>query len=260
MKWADYCVFKLSLTQSGMIENVVFYKDLGESLDSEEIEKARDWMVQQVNSGKTFCCIMRNEKGTWNRIGDFSYNNNLFSWFNVPQNITRRKTFVSYFHKDDQDRREEFENRFGDLVVSKSVEEGDIDSDNSDDYIKKFIHSEYISDTTVLIVLVGPKTKCRKHVDWEIAGALNIKVGESYAGIIGILLPSHPDFGNDKYHSSNLPERLAANVKSGYALLRDWTDDRVKLQQWIEEAFEKRSESDKIENLSIPQMDEDTCE
>ena len=52
------------------------------------------------------------------------------------------------------------------------------------------------------------------------------------------LLPNHPDFGADKkYKSENLPKRLAENLKSSYAVLYDWTDDRVKLQKWIEDAF-----------------------
>ncbi|MBN1234575.1 MAG: TIR domain-containing protein [Methanotrichaceae archaeon] len=29
------------------------------------------------------------------------------------------------------------------------------------------IHLKYIEDSSVLVVLVGPKTYCRKHVDWE---------------------------------------------------------------------------------------------
>ncbi len=201
------------------------------------------------------------EKDKWVRGNQFIYSNALFTWGMVlPRNISRRKTFVSYYHRDDQAYRERFENLFGDLLVSKSVEDGDIDSDNSDEYVKQLIQKDYLSDTTVLVVLVGPKTKCRKHVDWEIAGALNRKVGDNYAGLMGILLPGHPDFGSDKYHPSNIPKRLAANVKSGYAILRDWKDDRVKIQKWIEEAYDNRSESDKIVNKSIPQMEKDTCE
>ena len=68
MKWADYCVSKLTLKE-GMIDNVLLYNDLGESLDSEEIEKTRAWMVQQVNNGKTFCSIKRKENGLWYKIG-----------------------------------------------------------------------------------------------------------------------------------------------------------------------------------------------
>jgi hypothetical protein len=259
MKWADYCVTKLSLAENGLIDNILFFKDLGESLDSEEVEKNRNWMVQQINNGKTFCSIRKNDLGKWNKIGDFGYDGSIFTWFIVPENITRRKTFVSYYHHDDQSYRENFENLFEDLIISKSVEKDDIDSNNSDEYIKQLIQKDYLTDTTVLVVLVGPKTKCRMHVDWEISGAISTRVGGN-SGLLGILLPSHPDFGSDKYYAQNLPERLAANVKSGYAILRDWTEDRVKMQQFIEEAFANKSEVDKRITTSIPQMEKDTCE
>jgi hypothetical protein len=42
--------------------------------------------------------------------------------------------------------------------------------------------------------------------------------------------------------------------------LYDWTDDRIKMQQYIENAFNGKSETEKIRNKSIPQMDKDTCE
>jgi hypothetical protein len=167
---------------------------------------------------------------------------------------------VSYFHKDDQNSRAKFENLFGDLIVSKSVEKDDIDTDNSDEYIKQLIQKEYLSDTTVLVVLIGPKTKCRMHVDWEISGALNLKVGDKNAGLLGILLPTHPDYGTEKATYNLMPQRLADNFKSGYAIIRDWTDDRIKMQSYIEEAFANRtSKEDKRDNSRI-QMDKDTCE
>ncbi|MBC6365767.1 TIR domain-containing protein [Algoriphagus sp. AK58] len=259
MKWADYCISKLSLTENGLINNVLIYKDLGESLHNEALERNRNWMVQQVENGKTFCSIRRNDLGKWNKIGDLSYDGQIFSWFIVPKNISRRKTFVSYYHHDDQSFREKFENLFGDLIISKSVEKDDIDSDNSDEYIKQLIQKEYLSDTTVLVVLIGPKTKCRMHVDWEISGALNLKVGDRNAGLLGILLPSHPDYGTGQATYNLMPARLADNFKSGYAIIRDWTNDRVKMQSYIEEAFEKRSSmTDKRTNSRI-QMHEDTC-
>ena len=111
-----------------------------------------------------------------------------------------------------------------------------------------------------MVVLVGPKTKCRKHVDWEISGAISTRVGGN-SGLIGILLPSHPDYGEGvKYSAENLPERLVANIESGYAKLYDWTEDRLKMQTFIETAFHGKSDTEKIRNKSIPQMDEDTCE
>jgi len=260
MKWADYCISKISFEENEKtISEAFVHVDKEDTIEQGEIHN-RNWLVQQANNNRTFCGITKTEDGKWEKYCDFKFENDSFKCGKkLVKVLTKRKTFVSYYHSDDQNYREKFENLFGDLVISKSVEDEDIDSDNSDGYIKQLIQKGYLSDTTILVVLIGPKTKCRKHVDWEISGALNLKVGNKYSGLIGILLPSHPDFGRDKYTPSNLPKRLAANVKSGYAILHDWTDDRVKMQQWIEKAFDKRSESEKIENKSISQMIEDTC-
>lgn len=174
---------------------------------------------------------------------------------------TKRKTFISYFHKDDEDYKDEFERLTSDLIVNKSVGDGDIDVDNSDDYTKKLIQDGYLSDTTVLVVLVGAKTKCRKHVDWEISGALDLKVGESYAGLFGILLPTHPDFNKPKYLCNNVPKRLAENIKTGYAEVINWTSNRKFLQSTIESAYYRRkTELDNRVNKAFPQMQENTCE
>lgn len=102
MKWADYCVTKLSLSESGMIDNITLYQDLEDSLGSELIQKDRNWMFQEISNNKTFCSIRKNEFGNWNKIGDFSYDGSIFTWYIIPENITRRKTFVSYYHHDDQ--------------------------------------------------------------------------------------------------------------------------------------------------------------
>ena len=260
MKWADYCVTKLSLSENGLIDKILFYEDLGDSLRNELIEKDRNWMVQQVNNGKTFCSIKKNESEYWNKIGDFNYNGNIFTWYIIPKNITLRKTFVSYYHHDDQNYRTKYENLFEDLIISKSVEKGNIDSDNSDEYIKQLIQKDYLNDTTILVVLIGANTKCRMHVDWEISAALNFKVGDKYAGLLGILLPTHPDYGTGKYSEVNLPVRLVRNIQTGYAKLYDWTEDRVKMQEWIELAFNSRNDVAKIINKGIPQMQKDTNE
>jgi hypothetical protein len=257
MKWADYCISKLSLTIDGVIDNVCVYVDNGNSLNTIG-NQTRSWMVQQVNNGKTFCSINKNDEGSWNKIGDFSYDGSIFRWYLIPKNSTRRKTFVSYYHKENQDYRTKFENLFKDLIVSKSVEDGEIDSDNSDGYIKQLIQKGYLNDTTVIVVLIGNKTKCRKHVDWETSGAISTKVG-GVSGLLGIILPDHPDFGTGKATYSLMPSRLSDNFKSGYALIKDWTDDRIKMQSYIEEVFNRKNEiSDDIDNSRI-QMDENTC-
>lgn len=258
MKWADYCITKLSLNSYGLIESIIIYDDLGNKLENLR-QQNRSWMVQQVNKGKTFCSIKKNEMGSWSEIGDLSYNGSTFEWYSVPENISKRKAFLSYYHKDDQEFKEKFTNLFSDLIIEKSVNDGDIDSDNSDEYIKKLIQQNHLEDTTLLIVLLGPNTKHRKHIDWEISGALNLKVGERYSGLLGLKLPSHQDFGTGSHTYSSLPERLSDNLKSGYAHIGDWTDDRIKMQKLIEGAFSRRSEPNKITNGRI-QMTENTNE
>jgi MTH538 TIR-like domain (DUF1863) len=259
----EYFVTRLSFREDGqLIRDVTVYEYDGESLDNGTTQN-RQWMVNKVTTGYQISIMTPNplEQNKWKRHNPFTYESGYFKWeFKIPLNDTKRKTFISYYHKDDQNSRTKFENIFGDLIVSKSVEYGDIDSENSDEYIKQLIQKEYLADTTVLVVLIGPKTKCRKHVDWEISGALNLKVGDSNAGLLGILLPSHSDFGTGQATYDLMPARLADNFKSGYAIIREWTDDRVKMQGYIDEAFEKRaSMADKRINSRI-QMNNDTCE
>ena len=163
---------------------------------------------------------------------------------------TKRKLFISYYHKDDEYYRNKFETLFGHLFVNKSVKMGDISTDVSTEYIKKLIQLNYLSDTSVLVVLVGEKTYCRKHVDWEISAALSKKVG-GYTGLVGIRLPSHPDYGKNEYYSRNIPSRLVENLESGYAKLYDWSENTEWLKTRIETAFNaKNSESHLIRNTS----------
>lgn len=172
---------------------------------------------------------------------------------------TRRKTFISYYHRDDEQYRIRFETAFSDLIIPKSVHAGDINTDNSAEYIKQLIQNDYLADTTVLVVLVGRKTMCRKHVDWEISGALNKKVGDLYAGVLGILLPTHPDFGKSECSPNFLPARLADNVKSGYAKLFDWTTDSMMMQRCIEDAYYARKARADLRVNSRRQMQINTC-
>jgi hypothetical protein len=156
--------------------------------------------------------------------------------------------FISYYHKDDQNYRNWFEKLFENLFISKSVEPGDIDSDNSTEYIKRLVQEGFISDASVVVVLVGPNTWKRKHVDWEISAGLNRKVG-GYSGLMGLCLPNHSDYGRDKYNAELVPPRLVDNLKSGYAKFYDWTKEPNIIRDWIEEAFKNRiDKADRIDN------------
>jgi len=224
--------------------------------------KDRNWLVNCYNQGNLINGLKRTLDNKWSRHGKFTYDGSYFAWGSIlPTNISKRNVFVSYYHKDDQLKREQFDNLFGDLIINQSVMLDEINGENSDDYIHRLINEGYMKDTTVLTVLLGPKTKCRKHVDWEIGGALNVKVGDRYAGLLGIRLPSHPDYGlGTDFNPDYYPVRFAANLESGYAVLADWSEDRKAMQDLIELAFSKRKETDKIKNASISRLAENSCE
>lgn len=260
-KWADYLVSKEKwISNSNKIDSFIIHNDNGNSI-SKGYEKNRSWVVEQIKEGKTFCCIYLNANGLWNSgteltltvKGGLSWTNNL------PLILPKRKSFISYYHKDDKDYKEKFFNLTSDLIINKSVEEGEIKPENGSDYVKQLINDDYLTDTTILIVLLGPNTKCRKHVDWEISGALNYKVGENYAGLLGLKLPSHSDYGTGKFSHTLQPQRLTDNLVSQYAVIRDFTTDRRKLQEYIELAFKNRiSKADKRINSRV-QMKINTC-
>jgi len=153
--------------------------------------------------------------------------------------MAKHKVFISYYHKDDQYYKERFETLFGHLFINKSVQDGDISTDVSADYISRLIMDGYISDASVLVVLIGNNTKKRKHVDWEISAALNKKVN-GYSGLIGLLLPEHNDYPRDKFSNDNIPPRLADNATTGYATIYNWTENATSMNTRIENAFNSR--------------------
>lgn len=184
----------------------------------------------------------------------FQKQGSLTAMYNNYYKSDKHKVFISYYHKTNQEYRDKFEELFGDIFINKSVEDGDIDEDSSDEYIKRIIQEDYISDASVVVVLCGKKTWQRKHVDWEISAGLNKKVG-GYSGLLGIHLPTHPDYKSDKYNSGNIPARLADNLKTKFARIIDWTEDPETIKKAIQIAFDGRDKEDLIDN-SREQMEE----
>lgn len=257
----EYLISKLSFRDNEqLIDTVKIGLVTGNSVGQFET-KDRYWLVQEFNRGNKIQGSHKRNDGKWSRNNAFRAEDGYFKWgYNFPKNISKRNVFISYYHNDDQEKRQEFDNLFGDLIINQSVMLDEINGETSDDYIHSLINQGYMKDTTVLTVLLGPKTKCRKHVDWEIGGALNLKVGDRYAGLLGIRLPSHPDFGRgNNYNPDYYPIRLAKNLSSGYAVLADWTEDRRAMQDLIEIAFLNRRQSEKIQNASIPRLAENSC-
>ena len=176
-------------------------------------------------------------------------------YFNNFQN--RHKVFISYHHENDQNYRDKFEYLFSnqfDIMVSKSVQIGDIDPNNNTEYVRQQIRDNYIADATVIIVLIGTETWKRKHVDWEISSAIRKTENNSRCGLLGIFLPSYP-LDNNKFNHRTIPPRLydnwnKDNFNNGerYAELHDWTKSPQKVSNWIHEAFKKRDTMNPINN------------
>jgi hypothetical protein len=166
----------------------------------------------------------------------------------------KHQNFISYYHSDDEAYRGLFENFCGNLFVNQSLNSDEIDPDNSTAYVKRLIFGNYITDSSVVIVLVGANTKKRKHIDWEISAGLNQKVG-GYSGLLGILLPTFPVTAEGKYLYDNLPPRLAANVKTGYAVIYKWgwiAQHNDRIRSAIDAAFNRRKDNCDLIDNSLP--------
>ena len=167
----------------------------------------------------------------------------------------RHRVFVSYYHTDDQGYRELFEDMFSDyydIMVSESVKMGDIDDTRlSTDRIRQIIRDDYLRKSTVTVVLVGKHTWQRKFVDWEIGSSLRHTKKNNRSGLLGILLPTHPDSGRDRYTAGFIPPRLHDNIACGFAKLYNWSDDPNTVQSWIHEAFKRRHENPTPDNSRL---------
>lgn len=158
----------------------------------------------------------------------------------------RHKVFVSYHHANDQYYRDRFEHLFSstyDVMVSKSVQIGDINTYLPTETIRQKIRDEYLRDSTVTVVLIGSETWKRKHVDWEIGSSIRKTQFNPRSGLIGILLPTYPRPYNapNNYTSNTIPPRLYDNIQCGFAKIYNWSEDPKVVHDWIHEAFDRRN-------------------
>lgn len=162
----------------------------------------------------------------------------------MSSNVPRHKVFISY-HDEDREHKARFVRNVGDSIIDESVQVDDIDDTNLKvETIRRKIRDEYIADATVIVVLVGPCTWQRKHVDWEIGSGLRDTKNNSRCGLLGILLPNHPDYGKKTYRSGLVPPRLVDNCDGDdsfakiYDLPGSWIEFSVR--NWVDEAFVRR--------------------
>ena len=161
----------------------------------------------------------------------------------------RHKVFVSFHHEDDR-YKDQFTTMMGGNIVDRSVQDGDMDDTIKTDTIRQRIRDDFIRDASVTVVLIGPCTWQRKHVDWEIGSSLRDTKLNARCGLLGILLPNHPYFnGNPNLHL--VPPRLADNC-GGYdpfARIYHWpgfygsTYGNTTVRDWIHQSFLRRKGS-----------------
>lgn len=156
----------------------------------------------------------------------------------------RHRVFIS-FHNDDQHYKERFVRMMEGNIVDESVSDDDIDDTNIKvTEIRRRIRDNFIRDATVTVVLIGPCTWQRKHVDWEIASSLRKTRRNSRCGLLGILLPDHPNFKKRPYNPRLVPPRLAINCGGDdpYAVIYRWRNERgvAEIRSWIHHAFLRR--------------------
>ena len=163
----------------------------------------------------------------------------------------KTKVFISFYHNDDQKYKDYIDRNLSRNIINKSVANGEYDSDNSDMYIKQLIRDDKVSDSSVVVVLVGPNTRRRKHVDWEIYAGLSASINGN-SGLIGVLLPEFPLNSSGEYFVRDLPARLGDNVNSGYADVYTWDYFIKNFDSIINTSFDNRVvRKEKIDNSRL---------
>ncbi|WP_339098561.1 TIR domain-containing protein [Pectobacterium brasiliense] len=188
--------------------------------------------------------------------------------------MAKHNVFISYHHDNDQYYREELLklNDKHEIFIDKSVYEGDINEELDDQVIRKIIRDKNLRDSTVTILLVGTKTKRRKHIDWELYSSMYDGVINKKSGILVINLPtitgsifaahseqeSYPDIINwttytsrDEYEKNHpyLPERIIENmlipkVKISVTNWENVESDPFLLSELIDKTFKSRIDND----------------
>lgn len=171
--------------------------------------------------------------------------NNYSGLFNYLYGITpppKRRVFISFHHKGDQDWFDYFSSKFSDqyeIFLDKSIGETQVRSDDPE-YINRAIREDYITGSSITIVLCGAETHKRKYVDWEIYSTLHLE-----HGLLGIALPTAQKTLEGKII---VPDRLHINIQRGYAHFVEWVDDAIMLKQHIEATLSRSENKQLIDN------------
>lgn len=97
-----------------------------------------------------------------------------------------------------------------------------------------------LSNCSVIVVLIGERTRDSRWVDMEISLAMEPREDQPGAGLLGIILKSHPDFAKPYYEPDSIPLRLHDRVRWEYGMVRKWTDDPQQVRTWLDDANRRR--------------------
>lgn len=156
---------------------------------------------------------------------------------------TKRKVFISFHHGGDYFWFGEFKKVFSaqyEVFHDHSV--GEAIRSKDAEYVNRRIREDFIRGSSITIVLCGAETWKRKYVDWEIYSTLYVK-----HALLGMLLPT---VSRNAQNAAIIPDRLAANIHTGYATYMNWTDDPAVLKSEIERALLASNDNSKIDNAA----------
>ncbi|MFA6832218.1 MAG: TIR domain-containing protein [Bacteroidaceae bacterium] len=185
---------------------------------------------------------------------------------------SKHKCFIS-FKKEDNDYKKELVTKYGDQMINKSLEEP-IDSED-EDYIMRKIREDHLSNSTVTIFLIGSHSnenlgsEEQKYIKRELQASLYDGDGNTRNGLLGIVLPSMTSsvykgsykcytcmgthnnvFINDNtvikefsknYYIDNPSGKCCWQEKDRYCVLVKWEDFINNPQEYIQQAYDKRS-------------------
>mgnify|MGYP001347567288 CR=1 FL=1 len=113
----------------------------------------------------------------------------------------KHKVFISLYYDEGRDFKKALidwnEAHDHSLFDDDSVGENEIDDqDKTDEQVRRIIRKEYIKQSSVLLLLCGPKTKTRKFVDWELQAAMTDDPEDPNNKKCGILVINLPGSSN----------------------------------------------------------------
>jgi len=182
------------------------------------------------------------------------------------------RCFISFKTEDNYHKKYIQENLDVDMIdksLNEPIESEDID------YIMRIIREQYLSDSTVTLFLIGPKsnenlgTYEQRFIKRELQASLYHRAGNTQNGILGIVLPSMysniyagsgicENCGNSHNYinvnnSTTISEfnynyyipndKCAWSEDDRFCVLVKWDDFIVEPEKYIDLAFDKRSHS-----------------